>query len=428
MSPCLRKSALIAVVVIGLISATLWLVNHDEPLPDISDLSPRPRILAPEKNGYLALTHLAAEIGKTPPDGARDATFDRLVYEGIWNDADADLVLAGNESILNQFATARALEQGESPLPRSVTDLTPHVGGLQRLWRLAGVRTRVIALRGDADEAVREAIETLKGTRAITTAGGPLIEYLTGNALHGISHHTLRETIAMKRPSSETLRECIEAIESSRSTSAVFTENLKTEFFYTRLALNELPNKYREWEKMPYSFVDKAPPLAHWFFKPNKTLRLIAERQRAFIQKIDRPYSEQNIPDELPFAAQATLFWKLPHPENALGRHMLSITTDTYVGVLRRRLRDQSNISLTQAWLGVLLYLQEHGHPPSSLDQLVPAYLPSVPRDYYTGNSIRYSAELSTLWSAGEDNLVITTPEQKVSERALVLKLPDHSL
>lgn len=423
MSQRLRTPVLVTLAFLASAAGALWVVTRDESAPDIADLSPRPRTLPPEQNGYLALTRLGDETGFPKFDEAAEAAFERLTYDRIWNETDALLLLKGNDVLLERFAAALALPQGESPLPQHITELTPHVGGLQRLWRLHGVRAELVARNGDSEEATRHALRALEGTRAITTAGGPLFEYVVGSALRGTALRTLHDIIALTPPSTDTLRSCLPTLDGIRSTPADFSENLKAEFAFTQIALRELPSHYREWENASFGLSEKAPLQAHWFFKPNKTLRLLAERQRALIQHTDRPLAKWDTSAD---SDNPVLFWRLPHPENALGRYMIDSTSGTFWGVVRARLRDQSNLSLHQAWIGVSIYEREHGHLPSSLDMLVPNILTSIPSDYYTGDPIRYSPELRTLWSAGEDNLIISSHDGEIPERALVLKAPTY--
>jgi hypothetical protein len=59
--------------------------------------------------------------------------------------------------------------------------------------------------------------------------------------------------------------------------------------------------------------------------------------------------------------------------------------------------------SMTCATLAVRCYELERGDLPDTLEQLVPAYLPQVPRDPYDGNPLRYSKRAKRIWSVGED-------------------------
>lgn len=74
---------------------------------------------------------------------------------------------------------------------------------------------------------------------------------------------------------------------------------------------------------------------------------------------------------------------------------------------LRASLRQETPIRLLQTDLAIRLYEREHGELPQSLDQLVPGYLPELPRDPYSASAqpLRYRVEGGDfiLYSGGND-------------------------
>lgn len=82
----------------------------------------------------------------------------------------------------------------------------------------------------------------------------------------------------------------------------------------------------------------------------------------------------------------------LGHPEglNRL-RHLMSTLL---AGALERSIEKSVNSEglkeLAVAAIALQRYQLRHGHPPSALDQLVPAFLEAVPRDYWAGTPLHY--------------------------------------
>lgn len=70
---------------------------------------------------------------------------------------------------------------------------------------------------------------------------------------------------------------------------------------------------------------------------------------------------------------------------------------------LTKRCHFDTRTSLIQALAGLNAYHHATGRLPTSLDELVPTYLPSVPEDRFDGNPLRYSAESKTVYSVGDD-------------------------
>jgi hypothetical protein len=48
-------------------------------------------------------------------------------------------------------------------------------------------------------------------------------------------------------------------------------------------------------------------------------------------------------------------------------------------------------------------YEEATGHLPETLEELVPDYLPAIPRDPFDGQPFRYSAERRLVYSVGEN-------------------------
>ena len=67
----------------------------------------------------------------------------------------------------------------------------------------------------------------------------------------------------------------------------------------------------------------------------------------------------------------------------------------------RRDAHAQAKWSLMRASIALARYEAEHGKPPSTLDELVPRYLPRVPECPFAGGPLKYSG--GKVWSFGGD-------------------------
>ena len=115
------------------------------------------------------------------------------------------------------------------------------------------------------------------------------------------------------------------------------------------------------------------------------------------------------------------------NPDNAAGRALMDMITPNLQQFLVNRLRVQSGISATQALIAVRAAEIKTGALPRDLGSLVPTFLPQVPRDYFDGAPIRYSPELRTIWSVGQNALTITSADGATSPREVVLRIPQRS-
>jgi hypothetical protein len=74
--------------------------------------------------------------------------------------------------------------------------------------------------------------------------------------------------------------------------------------------------------------------------------------------------------------------------------------------VLRQALRLSTSWRLARTALALRLHADTHGRLPDRLDALVPAFLPAVPTDPWTGRPLRYVAgPPARVWSVGPDRV-----------------------
>lgn len=88
--------------------------------------------------------------------------------------------------------------------------------------------------------------------------------------------------------------------------------------------------------------------------------------------------------------------------ENKLaGMHLITVPM-----VLRQALRLSTSWRLARTALALRLHVDVHGRLPDRLEALVPAFLPAVPRDPWTGRPLRYVAgPPARVWSVGPDRV-----------------------
>lgn len=96
----------------------------------------------------------------------------------------------------------------------------------------------------------------------------------------------------------------------------------------------------------------------------------------------------------------AWALWRgLEHP--LVRNHLCSVPI-----VLRQAARVQTSWRLARTALALRLHADVHGRFPDRLEALVPAFLPAVPRDPWTGRPLRYVAvPPARVWSVGPDRV-----------------------
>jgi hypothetical protein len=139
-----------------------------------------------------------------------------------------------------------------------------------------------------------------------------------------------------------------------------------------------------------------------FFFKRNRTKRLLYESTSAFVQDVGKSYVESGLPRSR--QAREGPLWLRILSGNIIGMWV----HDTYVpilteGVLRAAIQERVAVAGTQLLLAARAYRLERGVLPESLEDLVPGYLPGIPIDAFDGKPFRYSSEKGVIYSIGGD-------------------------
>lgn len=418
MPKLLRYSALTLGGLIALSAIGLFIVNRDEAPPDVSDLSPRIVTVPPEENAYLILQSLAADLVALPKHADYDAALMRLQKDDEWSITDAELVIRHADPIWPRFDAVSGIAGYVDSEPTVVFKRHPYLSGLNKLWELAFIRARLAAETKGPDRTLALALSAQAKALHISDAGGTLVDTVVGIGMYAVAHQNLQELMMKNAASNEALRRCIEELEKNRMSATGLADTFKTAY---HLAPAEIEAMRRRHGSESGLFDLDLPRGAQWLYKPNQTARIHAQHIRGLIAVIDQPYRQ--IQHAKPKTPSPFLFAEIPTPDNAYGKAFVEMIPGTYTSILKSRLRTQTNVSVSQAWIAATLFKRAHGNLPDSLEQLVPDYFPAVPRDYFTGEGIRYSPAARTVWSAGENDLVLTSDDQEIPPRAIALKL-----
>lgn len=418
MPKLLRYFALTLGGIIALSAIGLFIATRDEAAPDIADLTPRIITVPPEENAYLILQALAADFVALPKHADYDAASRRLQAENGWSITDAELVVHRADPIWPRFDAVSGITGYVDSEPTVVFKRRPYISGLNKLWELAFIRNKLAAEKEGPDRALALALSTQRKALHVSDAGGTLVDTVVGIGMYAIAHQSLQELIMKNNASAAALGHCIDELEKCRMSESGLADSFKTVYHVAPAEIESMRSRHGS-ESSLWDL--DLPRGAQWLYKPNQTARIHAEQIRALIAVIDQPHWK--IKNAQPNTASPFLFAKIPTPDNAYGKAFVEMVPSVYASILKSRLRVQTTVSVSQAWIAATLFERIHGNLPDSLEQLVPEYFPTVPRDYFTGEAIRYSPAARTVWSAGENDLVLTSSDQEIPSRAIAMKL-----
>ncbi|MBC8040108.1 MAG: hypothetical protein H7Y06_06175 [Opitutaceae bacterium] len=395
----------------------------DEAPPDVSDLKFEPLALAETDNAYVLLTRAAEQAGQQfTLDHEDDELLSETIAGKTWDEDQVAEWLGALESVWPLYEQAARTPRSQAPIPKSPEDKIPEIGLIRKLSQLSLLRARQSLLKNDPETAIAQALTTMEAGKRMTESRGSLITYLTGIAIKSSALPIIVEAVRHPACPVSVMRDTLVHIEANRSPDESLAYAFRSELFFFEGALTMVEKQ----GMTSLSGDDNASaairfaPRIPLIYKRNKTLRIYADCLReALIQvggdiaSLKRYREQQNI-----------YFSKFSfNPDNIVGRIILRVVTPTWDSVVKAQLKEQSRISSYQAQLAALAYQREHSKAPGSLDQLVPDYLAAVPQDYFTRAPIRYDAALGAIWSAGENNLVVSSPGQKAERRDIILWL-----
>ncbi len=139
----------------------------------------------------------------------------------------------------------------------------------------------------------------------------------------------------------------------------------------------------------------------NYYFQPNKTKLLFAEYARANIKSANQSCGEIKATEVKLLAPTNPA--KLYTEENAIGKILHDVIAVSLTGVSTKKCREDLLVGATQAMIAIKAFENDTNNFPSSLNELVPNYLSSVPHDPFDGKSLKYSAAKKIIYSVGED-------------------------
>lgn len=405
---------IITVIIIGIVFIFLYSAKDELPSLD-NDLRLSILELSKEDNAYYVLEESIKKL-YLPNDKIK--LLDEIVQGDKWDEDFINELLTQNKETLFLFDRACALSKFQDPEyidPEKVHAATPvaNLGDYRKIAKINLVRTLHLFKQGKNSEAFDETIKIIKFGQMIEESQGSLIHYLVGMAIKKIGLNNLRIMIKDTALTSEALKDYAKELDKYKASKEGLKNALKMEYATTTNSLlmlkteeviqgvifsqaifdsakeTEIPLGLRIATKFPY------------FYKPNKTKRIIADSYRELINNVDKNYGEIS---EIKRLVPSNLFsLKILLTENIIGRMLHDIVVVALDGIYFRRCEEDFSVIGTQVLFALRDYQIEKRQLPSSLNDLVPEYFSEIPRDSCDGQPVRFSIDKKIIYSIGSD-------------------------
>jgi predicted negative regulator of RcsB-dependent stress response len=398
-----RKTILVIIVAVLLltiliIAAFLWLAGKDEPKPNDMDLIPQNVKVATEENAFGPLMLAASKINASSEDfNVLNGTSESGVITDM---SRVKSIIDKNQEALDLFDQALTYPKFQDEMCKDISDVNLNSilysrPEITKISKMALLRAMYNFKSGQEEKAMSQTLAIASLGHRIENSQCVIIIYLVGQSVKARALSAFIDFTNQTNLSSATLKKYIPSlslIEDSRDSLAyslkleyLSSVNTKAKFFDAFIAKAEIKLLAR----IPY------------FYKPNKTSRIIADNYRNMINNAKEVFFKDIKKPNLDMAEISVPKGNFL-VENIVGRMYLNVALVSF-NPYSKATGDKFLVSGSQALLALKSYWQDYKKLPQSLSELVPAYLPEIPKDPFDGNLIRYSTLKNMLYSVGAD-------------------------
>jgi len=392
-----------APVIMGMITSDIGPV-------DDRDLIPGTVEVPQEQNAYGLIPALDRAVVLTPV--YRDV-LERMV-KGEERADDAATLNALISENTQTLLVLRAMDERTAfidPILEDPSTLTPEViptslGKLHGAYRIALASGEWRARRGDFVGAVDDTLLPARLAHKLTEPNCSLINYLVASVMRRESLEALQRLLGQygANMTAQELQQLRSALAQLGDDTRGLRTALQIEYLSLRVALHSLTSGTTDDSIFPAELVQDVRELGtdSYQFRPNETTLLFRDLWR-------RKSTDALGSCATPAVATApreqitTPAWMLYITENAVGKVLYSVAATSVGDLHTRRCTYTALLNAVTIQAALVEYHNKVDSYPTSLQDLVPGYLSTLPDDPYSGQAFRYKADERILCSVGDD-------------------------
>ncbi len=398
---------LVLIIIILILPFFLSLFAKDIAPIDDSDLQLQKMLIPNEDNAYFYLNKLDDVI--YIPEGKWQSIVSMSAGE-MWDKQIATEVIYKNAQAFRYFTKAAEklkYQNPESADPANINfDMTmPPMQSWIRMATLSRLKALYLSKQGKDIEALNESLNSVKIGSKIKESQVMMTEYIMATSLKTTGLITIQQIIPSLDLTNTELKKYIQKLDNLFISNNGLIMVAKTNYALSYWVINILATGDKE--KIRELMGEEEPEMTRrinnrFYFKPNKTKLLLAESTRKQIEEIGQLCGEIEDIRSLGLAPANPVTFYIT--ENAIGRilHDSAMTGLTPL-IMSSKCQGNLLVSATQTMIAIKMYKNDTNNYPSSLEELVPNYLSSIPIDPFDGNPLRYSAENRIIYSVGID-------------------------
>ncbi|MCD6416745.1 MAG: hypothetical protein J7M08_08640 [Planctomycetes bacterium] len=378
---------------------------RDDPPPEDGDLQVQRMEIPVGENGWQGFIEAAALL--VEPEGGFGSDAAAAIAGGKEPDEGyVKLLFEDNGKALRAWEAALRRPYCQVPEADTPEDmLFPALEGLRELALFSHDRAIYLAQRGETAAALDEALRLLEFGHKVEGAKGALIHFLVGVAIEGMGLDAVQHVLKQEDIDTAALTACLEKLNNGRDSDQALKDTYKVEYAVSFAAMEAGIDKGIPSSSTPALRAAGKMGLRSFFYKPNRTRRIMAKAARMGIDNVSRPYSDADYSGWPSIIASpgSTNKLKLIASGNSAGAILIAMLTPAYDRIQGTECLIEFRFSAVLALTALRCYRDAHGRLPQRIEELVPQYLDEVPRDPFDGKPLRYSKDKKIVYSVGTD-------------------------
>ena len=405
-----------AILILGLL-VIIYLLNiflgRDISPIDDSDLWLSKIEIPTKENAFYLLSEASKKIS-LPIE--KTELFEKMANGENWDLEFAEKLIEQNKEVFDYFEKAIALPyfqiiQLQDPKTIDFEIPIPSLSGFRNIAKLNSIKANYLLIQGKEKEALDLIFKTIKIGQMMEDSPRPfIISYLTGMNIKEVGLQRLRITIPHLTLSSEKLKDYIIQLEQFKLNEEGLIKTMKMEYISfnnTKLKIDAAfagkPQK-QELEKLDGNEIlgmIKWIPIKYFYYKPNQTQKLFAKYYRNFVNNVNKDCYYKSLIEIKPLVPQSKI--KMLFTENLVGKIFYDAVALNYASIFDKKCVEDFSVTGTQILMALKAYQIKNGKIPSSLEEIVPEYLPELPKDPFDVKVIKYLPEKKIIYSVGKD-------------------------
>jgi len=384
----------------------VYFIFRDIPKVDDSDLLLSKVEIPKEENAYYPLKEAVSKI-YIPPEKIK--AIDDIVYKNTWDKEFVEELLEKNKDVFKIFEKAEEYNyfQFPDPDPISYISLSNESKNfalrLSDLSKLVIIKSKYLIKEGEEKEALDLIFVLIKIGHMIEEGFiHDSVIYSFGTQTKNYGLKALIEEVPYLYLSKEESKNYINKLENFKGNKEGLIRAIKGDYMNflkeKEIVERTLRNEFKK-DNFIARFINFPDDIifAYFSYKPNETKKLIADLYRDVIDKANKDCYEietKNYKPKVPKSEIKRIFTK-----NLVGKTIYDKKADNIYTPLEIKCLETLYIEAAKTLLALKAYKIENGNLPKSLEELVPEYFSSLPKDPFDNKALKYSPKAKIIYS-----------------------------